>query len=498
MKIAFGMIVFNSDYVLKQCLEQVYPFASQILIAEGPVKYWQQQGFQTSTDETNNILNNFPDPENKIKVIHGQFSEKDEQCQAYMQYINEDTDYIWNLDSDEVYKTEDLEKIIEFLKKESPTSVGIQSCSFYGGFENYLTGFELKTDNFLRIFKYEKGCTWLTHRPPTIKYITNTPQKHITSDELFKKTGAQMYHYSYVFPDQVHNKVNYYKTSVSKENCIDDYFYSVYLPWAISEIETRKHIEKKYLGVHEFKPEVRGVCYTQKFQGQHPTSIERDYTILKNSFIKQLKTYTKKGSAWYNKDVLPQQMLEAASGKTWGFTLENAPHFNVLQESLNTCINGKTLLDIGCGAGEVGRIFTNFDYTGCDLEHIIENVAKKKNPKLKYFSFDAYESSFEFCKNYDVVLCNGFLSELALCGGVLEKILQHTKKYIVIHRQVFLNDEQINLSTTYTTYGGLQTSDNSIGVAFFKKLIKNRFKPLYDNTHNYSPNSRTIVMERIT
>jgi hypothetical protein len=51
LKIAFGMIVFEGDYVLKECLEQVYPFASQILIAEGPVSYWQRQGKTTSTDE---------------------------------------------------------------------------------------------------------------------------------------------------------------------------------------------------------------------------------------------------------------------------------------------------------------------------------------------------------------------------------------------------------------------------------------------------------------
>ena len=67
MKIAFGMIVFEGDYVLKQCLEQVYPFASQILIAEGPVSYWQRQGRTTSLDNTNQILDSFPDPENKIK-----------------------------------------------------------------------------------------------------------------------------------------------------------------------------------------------------------------------------------------------------------------------------------------------------------------------------------------------------------------------------------------------------------------------------------------------
>jgi len=497
MKIAFGMIVFNGDYVLKQCLDQVYPFASQILIAEGPVRYWQQQGYTTSTDQTNNILDNFPDPENKIKIIHGQYSEKDEQCQAYMQYINDDIDYIWNLDCDEVYKTEDLQNIISLLKKEQPTSVGIRSCTFYGGFENTLTGFELNKDNFLRIFKYVKGSTWKTHRPPTIKYPDNANiiLKHIDSETLYDKTRAQMYHYSYVFPNQVYEKVNYYKTSVSKENCIDGYFYKIYLPWVTSEVETRKHIEEKYRGVHEFKPEIRGECYTTKFQDKHPSSIERDYINLKNKLNKQLKTYIKERSAWYNEDILPQQMLEAADGKTWGFTLESAPHFNILQESLSVCLNAKTLIDIGCGAGEVGRVFTNFDYTGCDLEHIIKNVSKKKNPQLKYFEFDAYETSFEFCKDYDVILCNGFLSELVSGASILEKILQYTKKYIVIHRQVFLNDDQNNLTTTY---GGLQTYDCSIGAAIFKKLVKNRFKPLYDKPHNYSPNLRTIVMERIT
>ena len=144
MKIAFGMIVFEGDYVLKQCLEQVYPFAEQILISEGPVSYWQKQGRVTSLDDTNKIIDEFPDPNNKIKVIHGQYNEKDDQCRAYMEHINDDIDYIWNLDSDEVYKTEDIKNIINFLEKEKPTSVGVRSCSFYGGFGHYLTGFELK------------------------------------------------------------------------------------------------------------------------------------------------------------------------------------------------------------------------------------------------------------------------------------------------------------------------------------------------------------------
>lgn len=293
MKIAFGMIVFEGDYVLKECLEQVYPFASQILISEGPVSYWIRQGKKTSEDNTNKILHNFPDPENKIKIVHGQYLEKDDQCRAYIKHINDDIDYIWNLDSDEIYKTEDIEKIIEFLKQEKPTSVGVRSCSFYGGFNDYLTGFELNRDNFLRIFRYVKGATWLTHRPPTIKYPQNNNiiKKHIDSDTLYEKLGVQMYHYSYVFPNQVNKKIKYYKDSVSRENCIDNYFESVYLKWVTGDETDKEEIEKTFKGVHEFKPHVRGECYTAKFNDQHPESIKKNMNNLIDNFEEQLKNY---------------------------------------------------------------------------------------------------------------------------------------------------------------------------------------------------------------
>ena len=73
-KVAFGMIVLNGDYVLEECLNSVYDYASQILIAEGPVKYWQDKGLTSSTDNTNYILDNFPDPKNKIKILPYSYS----------------------------------------------------------------------------------------------------------------------------------------------------------------------------------------------------------------------------------------------------------------------------------------------------------------------------------------------------------------------------------------------------------------------------------------
>lgn len=286
MKIAFGMIIFEGDYVLQQCLEQVYPYATQILIAEGPVKYWQSQGRTTSLDHSVNIIKNFPDPYKKIHLVQGQFTEKDEQANAYLAKIEEDIDYLWNLDSDEVYSDRNLREIIEFLKKEQPTSVGVRSCSFYGGFTHTLTGYELKKDNFLRIFKVVKGSKWLTHRPPTICYPKNSipTLKHVTSDQLYKDTGAFMHHYSYVYPSQVYKKVKYYKSEVSRERCIDDYFENVYSPWVQGTHTQREAIENKFNGVHEFKPMYREDCRTQIFNGRHPEAIEKNLKQLKARF----------------------------------------------------------------------------------------------------------------------------------------------------------------------------------------------------------------------
>jgi hypothetical protein len=294
MKIAFGMIVFEGDYVLKECLESIYPFASQILIAEGPVTFWQQQGRTTSLDDTNVILENFPDPENKITIVHGQFKEKDEQCNAYMKHLKDDIDYFWQVDSDEVYKSKDIEKVIELLVNEKPTSLGVKSCSFYGGFNNYISGFEEATDNFLRIFKVYPGSKWLTHRPPTMMHqpdISVLPIKHINSDELYDKTGVLMYHYSYVFPSQVSKKIFYYKAKVSTFKCIDNYFEKIYLPWVKGSASDRFLVEGLHFGVHEFKPEFRGPARTKIFEGKHPKLIQDNLPSLENRIKKELEKY---------------------------------------------------------------------------------------------------------------------------------------------------------------------------------------------------------------
>ena len=290
MKIAFGMIVFNGNYVLREAIESVYPYANQILVAEGPVKFWQDEGYATSTDGTNDVLDSIPDPENKITIVHGQFQEKDEQCNAYMSSLKTDNDYIWNLDSDEIFKPEDIETVIDLLEREKFTSAGFKSCSFYGGFDRILGGFE-ESAEFIRIRKIYPGSYWATHRPPTVGHrISNPwPEKHLNFNDLADNHGVKMYHYSYVFPDQVYNKIKYYKKAVSKENCIDNYFESIYLPWVYNR--DRDAIEAQYHGVHEFRPRCRGECYTKEFAGSHPQIIQDKLPEFIDMISKQLGNY---------------------------------------------------------------------------------------------------------------------------------------------------------------------------------------------------------------
>jgi len=196
------------------------------------------------------------------------------------------------LDCDEVFKPEDIETVIRLLKTEQYTSVGFKSLTFYGGFDNYLTGFEENAE-FMRIRKVYPGSYWKTHRPPTIAHIVDSimPEKHLDFNFLADNYGVRMYHYSYVFPDQVFNKIKYYEEFLNKSHCIKDYFNQVYLPWVTGSEEQRKNIEQKYLGVHEWTPNSRGPCYSAPFTSEHPEIIQNNLHQLKNKFNRQLTGY---------------------------------------------------------------------------------------------------------------------------------------------------------------------------------------------------------------
>jgi hypothetical protein len=283
--IDFCMIVFNGDYVLQENITSIYPFANKIIITEGPVSHYQKLGFTTSTDQTVEIIQSFPDPDKKITLIRGQWNEKDEMVKAQEQYYS--GEYVWHIDSDEIYKSEDMANIIDYLVKTNCHSMAFRLYSFYGGFGRYISGFE---ENF-EVTRIQKRGRWKTHRPPTMVMSNGKTCKeisHINQFESEKLFGARIYHYPYVFPSQAKVKIDYYK-SWGGSGIISNYWENIFVPWIRAQTEEEKlKIEAPYLGVQEWIPSRRGPAFTKAFNGRHPDCVENNLEKLNQRIQKEI------------------------------------------------------------------------------------------------------------------------------------------------------------------------------------------------------------------
>ncbi len=497
IKIAVGMIVFEGDYVIKECIKQIYPHVNQILISEGPVKYWQNKGRTTSTDNTNSIIDNYPDPDNKIKVIHGMYNEKNEQANAYCKYIEDDTDYLWMIDSDEVYKTLDILKLKEFLLIEQPTSIGIKSCTFYGGLNHVLTGFENNTDNFIRVFKFMKGSYWASHRPPTLYYNTLIQRKHITSDELFNKTGIQFYHYSYVFPNQVKKKIDYYANSgvFISGGVIDNYFNEVYLKWVLGNDNDKSNIENKYQGVHEYVPQRRGDCYTEYFGNYHPESIIESINSLRKIFDEELYIYTNNihdninnmlvnttdiqeyniVNEWKHEE-LPKKLLELNMYELDNKYPEHWKNFlnllNIVMTIEDNNFTNCNLIDLGCGVGTTYKLLKDnniqCEYIGYDFSFHMINTAKNAWNYNNFYVKDI--TTLTDISDKCILYCTGLLDNLENACEVLDKILQYNAPYVILNR---ININKTSYIKQYRAYDIINCIDYTFSKEDFENIIKN-------------------------
>ena len=176
-----------------------------------------------------------------------------------------------------------------------------------------------------------------------------------------------------------------------------------------------------------------------------------------------------KKTAWFNEDILPTDMIKGATGENGWARLEYTEHFKIINDFISS-LKVLKMADIGCGAGELGRVLHNINYIGFDLPHIIDKVSKVVNPNLNYSEFNADMFNYEVLKEFDLIVCNGFISELNNPIEVLNKLIENTSEYLLIHRQFF--SDETNFSE-YNTYGNLPTIRTHIGFDEFKKLLIN-------------------------
>ena len=284
MNVSFVGIVFNGSPFLEACIEAVKPFGP-VYFVEGPVSHYGKLGFTTSTDDTNQVL---ADLIGEAHVYHGQFEEKDEMMWASERLIPQDSTFVFMVDSDEVWRRQDLEKIFALLETNKYDSMAFTADSFWCGYDHIVTGWE-RDFQVHRVKRWKENPHWVTHRPPTVNAPDGSPwreHRHL-SHLATLAMGLSMPHYSYVNPLQVRMKDAYYNT-YDPTMCIPGYFREVFIAWARGNEEARREIEKKYQGVHNFRANRRGPCFTQKFTGQHPESIQKRLPQLQARFDQEL------------------------------------------------------------------------------------------------------------------------------------------------------------------------------------------------------------------
>lgn len=289
------MIVVNGEPFIRYNLENLYPHAHEIIIVEGAVEKFKHAATPDghSLDRTVEIIKNFPDPQGKIKLIQrdGFWPEKDEMSNAYMEVCT--GDYIWQVDVDEFYKDADIRKIKKLLSEDPEIErVDIKTINFWRGFKAVMQGgpYIYGADEFIRIFKFKPGYRYLTHRPPTV--VDESGQlkrinKALCAKELAETHNVYIYHYSYVFPEVVKNKSDYYSRMGWGKGCEEG------LKWA----EEYWMNFKNPLRVHLIKFPISWII---PFDGMHPDIIEimiKAINFKENGFIENfLESISKKYS----------------------------------------------------------------------------------------------------------------------------------------------------------------------------------------------------------
>jgi hypothetical protein len=263
-KISFGIIVLNGEPFTKYCLRQIYPFAHQILVIEGGSEYTRAQAPNgRSIDGTIESLEQFKaeeDPENKITITHGLWTEKDEQAQAYTDLIT--GDYLWQVDIDEFYKNADIRKIIDLLGQ-SPQidGIGFKWQNFWGSFETLVDSYKIRASDRIwkgnrRIFKWGKRYHLVTHRPPTVidDRGRDLSKKNWISGNKMAKKGIYCYHYGMIFGKSAKQKTSYYGIKWKSHKDMRQWYEKVFInlndPFRIQHGTNMPSWLRKYTGSH--------------------------------------------------------------------------------------------------------------------------------------------------------------------------------------------------------------------------------------------------------
>jgi SAM-dependent methyltransferase len=93
----------------------------------------------------------------------------------------------------------------------------------------------------------------------------------------------------------------------------------------------------------------------------------------------------------------------------WSDAVSQQARFHVLVEDVD--LVGKTLLDVGCGLGDLWAFLKDrgigVDYTGVDILEKMVALARSRHPEARFQCADVFSEDPFGARRFDVVFCSG-------------------------------------------------------------------------------------------
>jgi len=195
---------------------------------------------------------------------------------------------------------------------------------------------------------------------------------------------------------------------------------------------------------------------------------------------------------WAKDDDIISDMIKGSTGELWGHRLEQSDHFPLLKSLLDEIGHQGVLIDLGCGAGDISRVWKG-QYIGADLDWIIEGVSKKCNPSAEFINFDVINDDIKKLPPSKAIIMNALLDVLEDPVSILRKVCHADTEFVVIHRQKIVNtkNDQIEMGLSY---GKSVVPVSKIAKNEIERIISDLSKETYVNVKAWNNNYYSFIM----
>lgn len=259
-KIGVITICLNEENYIYSSITSLlnHPHIAKIAVVEGLVEQNEHTPNKNylSVDNTKNEVLRAIEKDENGKIIYDRYgyaSNKSELRNKALELVGKDMDYILIVDGDEVWKHEDLDKLVDFIKKNPETgTIWFNFFHFWKKPDLIATGGQWNAKLF-RFFKYEdKTLHWEKHECPVVDKNSISICDKLPEKEL---SDVNVYHYGYMKPNErVQEKLKYYAKRDTNLEVKD-----TYSNWKKGE---------------ETQPTHQG-GQAEQFKGEHPKEIRQ-------------------------------------------------------------------------------------------------------------------------------------------------------------------------------------------------------------------------------